>query len=239
MNLVLLPASSQIGTQLTVTDPRRLKHLKEVHKATPGQSLSVGLENGAMGRARLDALDGESATFTIEHLDTPIPEPLPIHVVLALPRPRMLARSLENMAALGVKRITLLHTRRVEKSYWQSPELAPDKLTHHLILGLEQCKDTRLPTITLEKRFKPFVEDRLPGLLESAEGLFAHPGEAHACPHGRALDAPPVVLAIGPEGGFIDYEVEALRASGMQGIHLGSRILRVETAVVSLVSRLF
>jgi 16S rRNA (uracil1498-N3)-methyltransferase len=80
---------------------------------------------------------------------------LPVHLVLALPRPRMLARSLEHVTALGVKRITLLHTRRVEKSYWMSPELAPEKIRTHLVLGLEQARDTRLPEVSWRRASAP------------------------------------------------------------------------------------
>ncbi len=130
----------------------------------------------------------------------------------------------------------LLHTRRVEKSYWQSPELDPAKIHEHLVLGLEQARDTVLPEVNLAKGFRPFVEERLPKLLEGRRGLVAHPGMAQACPTG--LEAP-TVLFIGPEGGFIPFEVERLLAAGCEGIHLGPRILRVETAVVALLARLF
>ncbi|MCM2130170.1 16S rRNA (uracil(1498)-N(3))-methyltransferase [Larsenimonas rhizosphaerae] len=239
MNLLLLPAESLDGQRLRVTDTRRLAHLRDVHRLVPGQSLTVGVENGLMGRARLVSLTPELADFELEHLTQKAPPPLPIHVVLALPRPRMLARSLENMAALGVKHITLLHTRRVEKSYWQSPELDPLKIRHHMVLGLEQARDTTMPKVHLAQRFKPFVEDELPGLMTGREGLVAHPGEMQSCPPPRALDAPPLLLAIGPEGGFIEYEMDALKAAGLKGIHMGERILRVETAVVALLSRLF
>lgn len=148
----------------------------------------------------------------------------------------MLARTLEHVSALGVKRVTLMHTRRVEKSYWQSPELKPEKIRQHLLLGLEQARDTRLPEIAFETRFKPFLEDRLPAMLANQRGLLAHPGLAQACPRGIS-DA--TLLAIGPEGGFVDYEVEKFLELGFEGIHLGERILRVETAVTALLSRLF
>ena len=80
------------------------------------------------------------------------------------------------------------------------------------------------------------VEDRLPAVVEGTLGLVGHPGDFPACP--RAVDQP-VTLAIGPEGGWIPYEIDLLRASGLNPVQLGERILRVETAVTALLARLF
>lgn len=237
MNLILLsPEEIETDHLARVTDPRRLQHLREVHRARVGDRMTLGIEGGRMGQGELLTLSGDEARFEIADLDQPPPPPLPVHLVLALPRPRMLARSLEHVTALGVKQITLLNTRRVEKSYWQSPELNTEKIHHHLVLGLEQARDTRLPTVTLAKGFRPFVEDRLPDLVAGRRALVAHPGMPNACP--RGLDTPTLLL-VGPEGGFIPWEVERLLDAGCQGIHLGPRILRVETAVTALLARLF
>ncbi|HBM49766.1 MAG TPA: 16S rRNA (uracil(1498)-N(3))-methyltransferase, partial [Marinobacter sp.] len=73
-------------------------------------------------------------------------------------------------------------------------------------------------------------------LLEGKRALVAHPGMAAPCPN--HLNEP-AALCIGPEGGFTDYEVGKLEEAGCQSVHLGPRILRVETAVPVLVSRLF
>lgn len=237
MNLLLLdPADIDTTGHARVSDPRRLRHLREVHRATPGDELMLGVINGAMGRGRLVHLDDGEARFAVERLERLSPPPLPVHLVMALPRPRMLARSLEHVTALGVKHITLLHTRRVEKSYWQSPELEPGRIHEHLLLGLEQARDTVLPQVDLATRFRPFVEDRLPALMRGRRGLLAHPGMPSPCPRGISEAS---VLLVGPEGGFIPYEVERLLAAGCTGVHLGERILRVETAVTALLARLF
>src|SRR5690606_35935082 len=127
---------------------------------------------------------------------------------------------------------------RVEKSFWQTPFLTPEAIREQLILGLEQSRDTVLPEFWIEKRFKPFVEDQLPQRAEGSLGLIGHPGAYPACPRGLPLDQP-VTLAIGPEGGWIPYEVEKLQAAGLQPVQLGERILRVETAVTALLARLF
>ncbi|WP_249975743.1 16S rRNA (uracil(1498)-N(3))-methyltransferase [Vreelandella olivaria] len=237
MNLILLdPRDIDPDHHARIVDSRRLKHLTEVHRATEGDRLTVGIQGGRMGKAQLIELSKDQAIFALEGLDELPPPSLPVHLVLALPRPRMLARTLEHVTALGVKEITLLHTKRVEKSYWQSPELRSDKIHQHLVLGLEQARDTQLPRITLCKGFRPFIEEQLPQLLSIRRGLVAHPGMPNACPRGISDNT---LLLVGPEGGFIPWEVEQLLAAGCEGMHLGPRILRVETAVTALLSRLF
>jgi RsmE family RNA methyltransferase len=148
----------------------------------------------------------------------------------------MLRRLFQTVATLGVPRLILLNSYKVEKSFWQTPFLHPDSIRENLILGLEQARDTVLPEVIIEKRFKPFVEDRLPAIAAGTLGLVGHPGPYPACP--RAVEQH-VTLAIGPEGGWIPYEVDLLGKAGLAPVQLGDRILRVETAVTALLSRIF
>ncbi len=235
MNLILLSADDFIAPERVRLSGRRFGHIRDVHRAEPGRALDVGVLNGLMGKGEVIALDETCVELKVK-LDTEPPAPLPVTVLLALPRPKMLKRSLQTLASMGVKEIVLINSYRVEKSFWSSPWLTEAKIREQLLLGLEQAEDTRMPEVRLEKRFKPFVEDRLPALLAGKTGLIAHPGESRPCPAGFNQST---VLAIGPEGGFIPYEVELMKTQGMTQIHLGRRILRVETAVPVLLSRLF
>jgi RsmE family RNA methyltransferase len=235
VNLLLLEDGDFIADDRVLLSGRRLKHLQEVHRAEAGDSLRVGRLNGLMGSGQLLRLDAEQAELSVQ-LDQPPPEKLPITLLLALPRPKMLRRVLQTVSSMGVPRLILLNSYRVEKSFWQTPFLEPAAIREQLILGLEQARDTVLPEVIIEKRFKPFVEDHLPGITADTLGLTGHPGDFPACP--RAVDQP-VTLAIGPEGGWIPYEVEKLQEAGLQPVQLGARILRVETAVTALLARLF
>ena len=235
MNLLLLEDADFVAANRAVLQGRRLKHLHEVHRAEVGDTLRVGRVGGLMGSGTLLALGAEHAELQVE-LDQPPPAKLPLTLLLALPRPKMLKRVLQTVATMGVPRLVLLNSYRVEKSFWQTPFLEPDAIREQLILGLEQARDTVLPEVTIEKRFKPFVEDRLPAISADTLGLVGHPGDFPACP--RAVEQP-VTLAIGPEGGWVAYEVEKLAEAGLQPVQLGERILRVETAVSALLARLF
>ncbi|WP_286784310.1 MULTISPECIES: 16S rRNA (uracil(1498)-N(3))-methyltransferase [Pseudomonas] len=235
MNLLLLENADFVAADRAILRDRRLTHLHDVHRAEAGDSLRVGRLGGAMGTARLLRLQADEAELQVD-LDQAPPAKLPLTLLLALPRPKMLRRVLQTVAAMGVPRLVLLNSYRVEKSFWQTPFLEPAAIREQLILGLEQARDTVLPDVSIEKRFKPFVEDRLASVAADSLGLIAHPGDYPACP--RGVDAP-VTLAIGPEGGWIPYEVEKMIAAGLAPVQLGDRILRVETAVTALLARLY
>ncbi len=235
MNLLLLSSDDFIAeNRVRITD-RRLQHLNTVNKASAGQTLRAGLLGGLQGNALVLSINEDAAELQVD-FHSPPPAKLPITLLLALPRPKMLRRTLQTIASMGVAKLVLINSYRVEKSFWQTPFLQPEALHEQLLLGLEQARDTVLPEIILAKRFKPFVEDELPAMAANTRGLIAHPGDYPECP--RALSEP-VTLAIGPEGGWIPYEVELLSQAGLNPVQLGERILRVETAVPALLARLF
>ena len=212
VNLLLLEETDFIAADRVVLRDRRLVHMQDVHRATVGDNLRVGRIGGLMGNAQLLRLEAHEAELQVA-FDLPPPAKLPLTLLLALPRPKMLRRVLQTVAAMGVPKVVLLNSYRVEKSFWQTPFLEPEAIREQLILGLEQARDTVLPEIIIEKRFKPFVEDRLPALTAGTLGLIGHPGDYPPCP--RGLDQP-VTLAIGPEGGWIPYEVDLLTKAGLQ-----------------------
>lgn len=244
MNLLLFSASELTPCNtLTLTDDRRLQHLTKVKRVRLGDQLDVGMTNGTMGIAEVVHCQPQEITLSVNLQKAP-PPALPLTLLIGLPRPKMLKRILQSAIALGVKEIYLINSVKVEKSFWLSPLLEPKALQEQMVLGLEQAKDTVLPNIHLKKRFKPFVEDELPNILQnmtttangSHQALIAHPGDYQPCPADIQSSC---TLAIGPEGGFTSYEVEKLQIAGFKPVQMGQRILRVETAVPALTHRLF
>lgn len=235
MNLITLEQSDLIAPTHARITGRRLQHIRQVHRAAPGDRLRVGLLNGEIGSGEILTLDDDAIELEIT-LGAQPPAPLPLTLILALPRPKMLKRTIQHVTALGVKKLYLINAYRVEKSYWQTPWLSEEKLREQCLLGLEQAVDTLMPQIELRKRFKPFVEDELPEIAADSLKLVAHPVTDKPCP--IDIDEP-TTLAVGPEGGFIPYEVEKLQEAGFESVHLGPRILRVETALPVLLSRLY
>lgn len=228
MNLVLLDPDELRGDGTARLAGRRARHAHEVLAAAPGERLRAGVLGGQMGLAEVVASGADELVLSLA-LDRDPPPPAPLQLLLALPRPKVLRRVLQAVASLGVKRLVLCGSYRVERSYFGSPALDPAALRAELVLGLEQGRDTVLPEVHVRRLFKPLVEDELTALLPAPLRLLAHPAAE------AGLPAPPaagdVALAIGPEGGFTPYEAVLLEAHGWIPFSMGERVLRVDTAV--------
>jgi RsmE family RNA methyltransferase len=240
MNLLLLededfPDGPPPRSERARIEGRRHRHVLAVHRAAVGDELCIGLLDGRMGTAHIVGLDSTAAELDVV-LDRYPPPKLPVTLVLALQRPKAFARVLSLAASIGVARIEVINAWRVEKSFWKSSAVDTASIARALRLGLEQSRDTVPPPVRLHRLFRPFVEDELPGLANTTTGLVAHPPARSPCP--RALDGP-VTLAVGPEGGFLDYEIERLAAAGLNAVSLGQRALRTEVALAALLGRIF
>lgn len=236
MNIILIHPEEADGNRVILRD-HRARHIRKVLKGKPGDTLRVGLVDGPMGSGLIRHLDAEQVELQL-NCHTPPPAKAATDLILALPRPIMLKRVLAQATSMGVGRIMLINANRVEKSFWQSSLLATEQLTAALQQGLEQAVDTRLPALTLHRRFRPFIEDQLPGMNQEYRlRLLAHPG-AEPTPRATATlpDHSRRLLAIGPEGGWVDFEVDCFRRQDFQLFSLGSRILRVDTAIPALLA---
>jgi 16S rRNA (uracil1498-N3)-methyltransferase len=235
MNLVLLEPKDFIDPDHVILKGRRFKHLIAVNKVMEKDQMICGLLNGKIGKGLVEKVSHDFIKIKV-CFDHDPPEPLPLTLILALPRPKMLKRIIESVTSLGVKAIYLINSWRVEKSFWQSPVLDKDNLRKYMIMGLEQGKDTILPQIYQRRFFTRFVKQELPLIANNTLCVTAHPKSSNICPAGLNKE---ITLVVGPEGGFIDIEVATLEESGFSSYHIGPRILKVETAVTYLISRLY
>lgn len=233
MNIVLLDPRQTESELWSITSKRQLEHLQQHLAVQVGDTLKVGIREGK--RYLTEIVEVTEQHIKIKPIQAePIPKKLPVTLILAMPRPKVLRRLIMDSVTLGVEKIILLHSYRVDKSYWQTPFL--QQLDQYVTLGLEQAGDTVAPKIEIYKRFKPFVEDVLPSLITAERPAYvAHPyadtkmpfAIEHACS-----------IVIGPEGGFIPYEIDLLVKNGCLACSLGNRILRTETAISYILGRL-
>jgi RsmE family RNA methyltransferase len=229
VNLLLLQAHEVDEHGLARLSGRRLEHATEVLRVQTGQTLKVGVLGGLMGTAEVVSRDAQALVLKVEVTQPPPPR-AGVSLVLAIPRPKALKRVIPAVASLGVDRVVLVNAARVEKSYFDSKVLAGEFLDGLIELGLEQACDTVRPTLEIRERLKPFVEDELATWApRDSVRLVPHP---HATSQLRPVpSAQHVVLAIGPDGGWVPFEVELFIKNGFQPVSLGPRVLRGEVAV--------
>lgn len=236
VNFLLLDDTEIEATGRAVVHGRRALHAATVLRTVPGMRLRIGVLGGRLGTAIVTATTAERLELAcaLEH------EPAPVHdvLLLAVPRPKVLLRMLEHAAALGFARIVLCRSWRVDKSWLASNAMDPATQREHLVLGLEQAGRTHVPDVRFEPLWRPMVEDVLPHLALPPLRFVGHPSAAIAT---HDLDLPrqaPFALALGPDGGFTDYEIDTLRAAGFTAIAAGEAPLRTETALAVLAGQL-
>ena len=234
MNIVLLDPRQAPNEVWSISDQRQVQHLHTHVGVQVGDSLKVGIRGGKRYLTEVVEVREQRIQVKILHEEA-VPKKLPVTLIVALPRPKVLRRLIMDSVTLGVEKIILLHSYRVDKSYWQTPFL--QQLNQYIDLGLEQAGDTIAPKIEVYKRFKPFVEDILPSLIRAdCPAYVAHPYVEMKMPAGLQQGC---TMIIGPEGGFIPYEIDLLIKNGCQAVSLGNRIIRTETVIPYVLGRLF
>jgi RsmE family RNA methyltransferase len=236
VNLIILePHEVSASGQVSLSDARAV-HLTTVLKVAVGRQVRVGLLDGPMGTGTVVSLASRSVTLQCRF--DPQTPPMPqVDVLLALPRPKVLRRLWAQFAALGVGRIILTNAGRVERDYFDTHILSPACYRPLLIEGLQQAKDTRLPVVSIHRRFKVLLEDELDELFANGQRLVAE--AAATTPVATVLRDDPrerVLLAVGAEGGWSGFELEMLHTHGFQPVSLGPRTLRSDTACIALLA---
>src|SRR5688572_5772369 len=230
MNLILLEPSEVRGACDVRLSGSRAAHLLNVLRVASGHQVRVGIVDGPCGVGTVQSVSDGTIELQCS-FETNIPTRPQVDLLLALPRPKVLRRLWAQIAALGVGQIVLTNAERVERHYFDTHVLTSECYRPLLVEGLQQARDTRLPTVSIHRRFKVLIEDELDGLFERGIRLVAHPA-ATTQPRSvvRESAAGRVLLAVGPEGGWNDFEVGLLEAHGFQPVGMGRRTLRTDTA---------
>jgi RsmE family RNA methyltransferase len=243
MNLLLIEGNELRSDATVFLKDRRSDHIIHILGCRPGDRIRVGVINGPIGTGDIIAVRGTGSNAEVEMHFTPVETSIvqpPVDLILGLVRPIMLKRLLSQAVSLGVGRIFLIRSKRVEKSFFKTSLLQEENYRQYLLQGLEQSKDTFLPQLTIHERFKPFIEDVVPELDSFYERkLLAHPAADLDLKRtlgyrtrGRML------VAVGPEGGWVEYEINKFLEQSFVPVNMGQRILRTDTAVVALLAQL-
>lgn len=234
MNLILLETADMTGRGIATLTGPRARHAIDVLQAAPGKAVRIGMLNGPLGSGTVTAVTDHTVTLNCSFDAEERPRPR-VDLLLALPRPKVMRRLWAQLAALGVGHVMLTNAERVERNYFDTHVITEACYRPLFIEGLQQARDTWLPTVSVHKQFKVLIEDDLPRLFPGGRRLVAHPGSGNAAAGlTAARPSERVLLAVGPEGGWNAFELQLLAAHGFHAFDMGGRTLRTDTACIAL-----
>jgi len=229
--LLLLP--DEVSRDTAIVEGPRAAHLLGVLGKGVGDPVKAGILGLGLCPAEVTAI-GRAAARVELRLGPVVPSREPqTCLILALPRPKGLSRIVQLAASLGVRRLDLVGAHKVDPAYFSSPRLHPDRLKSDAHLGLEQGGLVHLPLLVVHRHLEEVVRPVRAGA--GGTHVLFDPSAEDAMP--AALEGPSwhrdaeVVLAFGPDGGFVPEEVELFRRAGYELATLSRSTLRTEVAV--------
>lgn len=206
---------------------KRTEHLKDVLRVEVGSLVFIGFINDLRARARVVDLPADGS-ICLEVVGTEAaPPPLPLSLLVGLPRPHTAKRLLFEAASMGVNRLDFFEAENGEPAYARSGLWQGEAWRERLRLGAEQSFGTHLPEVAMY----PDLQTALSAQDVAAARVALDNYEASdTLDKVLACDAAKAVLAFGPERGWSPNERETLCRNGWALAHLGPHVLRSETA---------
>jgi len=242
LNLIIVENSDCVGDGRYRLGGGRAEHVFGVLKSSVGDELRVGMVDGGRGVGVVEAVSKREVVLKCEFAEEVEPAGVEIDLVCALPRQQTVKKVLHSAAAMGVGRIFFVRANRVEKSYFEASVLEEVNVRRFLIEGLSQGGKTKMPVVSVHRYFKKFFEDELAEVEKNAGAydvkLLAELSTERMLSEFEMGAGKRVLLAVGPEGGWIDFEVGLMEGVGFEKFFLGPWTLRVENAVVAAIGRI-
>lgn len=238
MNIIILTQEDSLNKNNYRISDERFTHIKNVLKSEIGDILEIGILNGQIGKAKIIEKSNSEIILEIDSFEVRVKKSPTIDIICALPRPQTLKKILNTCATMGVNNLHLIRSEKVEKSYFHSPLLEEKKYTKYLIEGLAQGKRTYPPKVTIHTKFKEFFSNNFSDNCGGSIRLLAHPKVDNYLNKEGVTTSNGIVLAIGPEGGWNEFEINFMEERNFKKFKLSENILRVETAVTASIAQI-
>jgi len=224
-----IPAGGEVALP-----PEEAHHALRVLRLRAGDAVELFDGRGGVAAGRIALAERGRAAVEVQSVGPAAPRVGPaVHLAFAVPKGKRLDWLLEKATELGAASLRAVVFAR---SVAGGEELTPARRRRwqgHCVAAAKQCGLDLLPGI------EPTTD--VEGLLAASSGrlglLGAASDDARALPDALARrDGRDVVVAVGPEGGLCDDEVERFAAAGFVPVRLGWTVLRTETAAVALLA---
>ena len=222
------------GPGALALDRDQAHYLRTVLRLKPGQSLLVFNGQGQQWQATLEQLDKKGGQLQLgDAVAATPPSRLNLTLVQGISKGDRMDTSIQKAVELGVNRIVPMMTQ------WSDVRLNNERLQKKqrhwqqvAISACEQCGRADVPEVTAAVSLDDYLR------AKKHPGIYLDPRAARTLAEVAPAAGESLDILIGPEGGFSDAEIQAMQANQCQGVRLGARILRTETAGPAVIAAL-
>ena len=202
-------------------------HLSRVLRMGVGETVYATNGRGSLARCRIEESTRKAARLSVlEVEESGLPE-RPVTLALALLRKDAFERAVEQCTELGISSLVPFVSRKSHVQSYSEEFLV--RLRRIALAAMKQSFRTFLPEVEIVADFDDVVA------LARGAG-FAMVGDSGGDSVRGALPPGPLVIVVGPEGGFADEERVRLREAGVRPVRASENRLRSETAAACLVA---
>lgn len=231
--------ADQIGEKEIRIEGSDVNHIRNVLRMVPGEQISISDgQQGKEYRCEIDRLEEDCIMARImwaQDADTELPSR--IYLFQGLPKSDKMELIIQKAVELGVYEVIPVATKRAVVKLDKKKEESKRKRWNAISeSAAKQSKRTIIPEVKMVMTFseavkyaasmdKKLIPYELAEGMEETRKIFSsiHPGDS-------------VAIFIGPEGGFDEAEIALAKEAGILPITLGKRILRTETAGMTVLS---
>lgn len=209
------------------------QHVAKVLRLGVGAQLVLFDGRGGQYQASILAVERREVRVRLLGFEAvEVESPLQITLAQGVSKGERMDFTIQKAVELGVSRIVPLDTERSVVNL--KGERRDKKMTHWqgvIASACEQCGRNRLPELLPWQSLSQWLQRGPDG-----QGLLLDHRAATSL--GNLDETRVLTLLIGPEGGLAPVEREQAYQAGYQGLRLGSRVLRTETAALTAIAAL-
>jgi 16S rRNA (uracil1498-N3)-methyltransferase len=215
-----------------VIEGEDVKHIYKVLRLESGDKINIndGEGNEYLGEIQ-EVNKKEVKVNLLEKIELNNESDLKVHLYQGMPKSAKMDFIVQKCTELGISQITPIITGRVVVKTELSEFKKVDRWNRIALEACKQSKRSLVPIINTPIEFNELLEslkkyDLVVVPYENQEGQ----GIRYLTAQVKNKVVKNVGIVIGPEGGFEESEIEALKQLGAYIVTLGPRILRTETA---------
>lgn len=203
-------------------------HLLEIVKVKVGDKLKATILNDCLATIEITKIHDSEKSIWVQILDKKPGINYPITLIIGASRPQTMKKVIEHGTSMGVNEFIIVGTSLTEKSYLSAKIYEKNEFSELATLGLSQSAVFyKMPKISLCQNLK-----NLPSFSTSKNYILS-PYTHNNILNENIISSHPITLAIGPERGWTQSELNYFTDKGFRDVCLSASILRVENAALS------